>query len=181
MTTETTIFSPEKVAPARRGTGLWSLVREALAGTRHDFTALPVRRAVLLPAMGASPEVIAIGGRFPRVMLGGSVTVILLFMINAAFRGAGDPAIAMRTLWLANGINIVLGPMLVFGVGPFPAMGVTGAAIATTIGRGIGVVYQLCALAAGRGNLAIRREHLRFDRAVQATILRLSGTGIFQI
>jgi len=135
----------------------------------------------LLAAMGASPEVIAIGGRFPRIMLGGSVTVILLFMINAAFRGAGDPAIAMRTLWLANGINIVLGPVLVFGVGPFPAMGVTGAAIATTIGRGIGVVYQVCALAAGRGHLAVRREHLRFDRAVQATILRLSGTGIFQI
>src|SRR6185503_1468413 len=135
----------------------------------------------LLAAMGASPEVIAIGGRFPRVMLGGSATVILLFMINAAFRGAGDPAIAMRSLWLANGINIVLGPMLVFGVGPFPALGVTGAAIATTIGRGIGVAYQLHALAAGRGHLAIRREHLRIDRAVQATILRLSGSGIFQI
>ncbi len=135
----------------------------------------------LLAAMGASPEVIAIGGRFSRTMLGGSVTVILLFMINAAFRGAGDPAIAMRTLWLANGINIVLGPMLVFGVGPFPALGVTGAAIATTIGRGIGVAYQLRALAAGRGHLAVRRRHLGIDRAVQATILRLSGTGIFQI
>src|SRR5262249_18500163 len=102
-------------------------------------------------------------------------------MINAAFRGAGDPAIAMRTLWLANGINIVLGPMLVFGLGPFPAMGVTGAAIATTIGRGIGVAYQLRALRAGRGHLVVRREHLRIDRAIQATILRLSGTGIFQI
>src|SRR3954465_12181792 len=135
----------------------------------------------LLSAMGASPEVVALGGRFPRVMLGGSVTVILLFMINAAFRGAGDPAIAMRTLWLANGINIVLGPMLVFGVGPFPALGVTGAAVATTIGRGGGVLYQVGALAAGRGHLAVRREHIGIDRVVQATILRLSGTGIFQI
>jgi putative MATE family efflux protein len=135
----------------------------------------------LLAAMGASPEVVEIGGRFTRIMLGGSVTVVLLFMINAAFRGAGDPAIAMRTLWLANGINIVLGPVLVFGIGPFPALGVTGAAIATTIGRGVGVVYQLRALAAARGHLAIRREHLRIDRAIQATILRLSGTGIFQI
>jgi putative MATE family efflux protein len=102
-------------------------------------------------------------------------------MTNAAFRGAGDPAIAMRTLWLANGINIVLGPTLVFGLGPIPALGVTGAAIATTIGRGIGVVYQMRALRAGRGHLAVRREHLRVDRAVQATILRLSGTGIIQI
>jgi len=282
MTTDTTTLSPEMIRPAARGGGLWGLVREALAGTRHDFPTLPVRRAVLLlaipmvaemlmeslfsladifwvsklgaaatatvvltesmlvivysfamglsmggaaivarrtgekdpdgaaravvqaialglglavvvglvgalagdrllAAMGASPDVMALGGRFPRVMLGGSVTVILLFMINAAFRGAGDPAIAMRTLWLANGINIVLGPMLVFGVGPFPALGVTGAAIATTIGRGVGVVYQLRALSAGRGHLAVRREHLRIDRAVQTTILRLSGTGIFQI
>ena len=131
----------------------------------------------LLAAMGASPEVIAIGSRFTRVMLGGSVTVILLFLINAAFRGAGDPTISMRTLILANGINIVLGPLLVFGVGPFPRMGVTGAAVATTIGRGIGVLYQLRALRAGRGHLAVRREHLRIDTGVMATIMRLSGTG----
>jgi putative MATE family efflux protein len=134
----------------------------------------------LLAAMGASPEVIAIGSRFTRVMLGGSVTVILLFLINAVFRGAGDPAISMRTLMLANGINIVLGPLLVFGVGPFPQLGVTGAAIATTIGRGIGVLYQLRALRAGRGHLAVRREHLRIDTGVIATIGRLSGSAIFQ-
>src|SRR6185312_9619137 len=120
----------------------------------------------LLAALGASSDVVRIGGRFTRVMLGGSVTVILLFMTNAAFRGAGDPAIAMRTLWLANGINIVLGPTLVFELGPIPALG---------------VVYQMRALRAGRGHLAVRREHLRVDRAVQATILRLSGTGIIQI
>jgi putative MATE family efflux protein len=84
-------------------------------------------------------------------------------------------------LWLANAINIVLGPFLVFGWGPFPQLGVTGAAIATTIGRGVGVLYQLRALAAGRGHLAVRREHLRVDSGILATILRLSGTGIFQI
>jgi putative MATE family efflux protein len=134
----------------------------------------------LLSAMGASSEVIALGSRFTRVMLGGSVTVILLFLINAAFRGAGDPTISMRTLILANGINIILGPLLVFGVGPFPRMGVTGAAIATTIGRGIGVLYQLAALRAGRGHLAVRREHLRVDGGVMATIVRLSGTAVFQ-
>jgi putative MATE family efflux protein len=134
----------------------------------------------LLRAMGASADVIAIGSRFTRVMLGGSVTVILLFLINAAFRGAGDPTISMRTLMLANGINIVLGPLLVFGVGPFPRLGVTGAAIATTIGRGIGVLYQLRALRAGRGHLAVRREHLRVDGGVMTAIMRLSGSAIFQ-
>jgi putative MATE family efflux protein len=135
----------------------------------------------LLAAMGGSPAVVEIGGRFTRVMLGGSVTVVLLFMINAVFRGAGDPAIALRTLVLANGINIVLGPLLVFGVGPFPRLGVTGAAVATTIGRGVGVLYQLRALRAGRGNLVVRRPHLRIDRGIIASILRLSGSGIFQI
>jgi putative MATE family efflux protein len=134
----------------------------------------------LLAAMGASHDVVAIGSRFTRVMLGGSVTVILLFLINAAFRGAGDPTVAMRTLILENSINIVLGPLLVFGVGPFPRLGVTGAAIATTIGRGVGVLYQLRALRAGRGHLAIRREHLRVDTGIIATIMRLSGTAIFQ-
>jgi putative MATE family efflux protein len=135
----------------------------------------------LLAAMGASPAVVATGASFTRVMVGGCGTVVLLFMINAAFRAAGDPAIAMRTLRLANAINIVLGPLLVFGVGPFPRLGVVGAAIATTIGRGVGVVYQLYALRAGRGSLVVRREHLRIDRAIQGAILRLSGTGIFQI
>jgi len=134
----------------------------------------------LLAAMGASPDVIALGSRFTRVMLGGSVTVILLFLINAAFRGAGDPTISMRTLFLANGINIVLGPLLVFGVGPFPRMGVTGAAVATTIGRGVGVLYQIAALRAGRGHLAVRREHLRVDAGVMTSIVRLSGTAVFQ-
>jgi putative MATE family efflux protein len=134
----------------------------------------------LLVVMGGSPEVVAIGGRFTQVMLGGGVTVVLLFMINAVFRGAGDPNVALRALVLANGINIVLGPLLVFGVGPFPRLGVTGAAIATTVGRGVGVLYQLRALGAGRGNLAVRREHLRIDGGVIAAILRLSGTGILQ-
>jgi len=121
------------------------------------------------------------GSRFTRVMLGGSVTVILLFLINATFRGAGDATVAMRTLWLANGVNIVLGPMLVFGWGPFPQLGVAGAAIATTIGRGIGVLYQVRALAAGRGALVVRRRHLAVQGEVLANILRLSGTGVFQI
>lgn len=134
----------------------------------------------LLRAMGASDAVIASGSNFTRVMLGGSVTVVLLFLINAVFRGAGDAAIAMRTLILANTINIILGPFLIFGWGPFPKMGVVGAAVATTIGRGCGVLYQLGALARGGGRLVVRREHLRIDRGIMTTIFRISGSGIVQ-
>lgn len=134
----------------------------------------------LLRLMGADPEVVAIGSRFTAVMLGGNVTVVLLFLINAIFRGAGDAAIAMRVLWLANIINIVLGPCLVFGVGPFPELGVTGAAIGTTIGRGTGVLYQVSQLMRRDGRVVIRRHHLRLDWPLMASLLHLSGTGIFQ-
>jgi putative MATE family efflux protein len=134
----------------------------------------------LLAAMGASPAVVAVGSGYIRTLLGGSATIVLIFLINAAFRGAGDAAVAMRTLWLANGINIVLGPFLVFGLGPFPRLGVTGAAVATTIGRGVGVLYQMRALSRGRGHLAVRAEHLRVDPSVLTTILRISGSGVVQ-
>jgi putative MATE family efflux protein len=134
----------------------------------------------LLGAMGASDEVVRTGSTFARVMLGASGAVLLLFLINAVFRGAGDAAIAMRVLWFANAINITLGPCLIFGVGPFPELGVTGAAVATSIGRGSGVVYQLYRLGRGDSRIVIRRQHLRFDGHVMGTILRLSGTAMFQ-
>jgi putative MATE family efflux protein len=134
----------------------------------------------LLRLMGATPETIAVGQGFTTLMLGGCVTVVLLFMMNAAFRGAGDAAISMRTLILANSINIVLGPFLIFGWGPFPRLGVTGAAVATTFGRGVGVLYQLRALAAGKGHLAVRRRHLRLDADILRTIARISSSGVVQ-
>jgi MATE family, multidrug efflux pump len=134
----------------------------------------------LLSAMGASEEVIRRGSGFSRVMLGGSGTVLLLFLVNAIFRGAGDAAIAMRVLWFANALNIVLGPCLIFGLGPFPELGVTGAAIATTIGRGSGVLVQLYHLASGRSRIVLTGLQIRADRHVMAGILRLSGMGMFQ-
>jgi putative MATE family efflux protein len=135
----------------------------------------------LLAVMGASPAVTALGSGYTRMMLGGSATVLLLFLINAIFRGAGDAAVAMRVLWLANAINIVLGPCFIFGLGPFPELGVTGAAVATTIGRGTGVLYQLYRLTRGDARVAVRRIHLALRPAVMATLVRLSGSGTFQV
>jgi putative MATE family efflux protein len=135
----------------------------------------------LLALMGASPEVIATGQTYSRIMLGGNVVILLLFLINAIFRGAGDAAIAMRVLWLANWINIILGPLLIFGVGPFPRLGLTGAAIATTIGRGTGVLYQLYRLWRRDGRIVIHRAQIALKPAVMKTLLRLSGTGTFQV
>src|SRR5687767_6795723 len=134
----------------------------------------------LLAAMGASDEVVRTGSTFARIMLGTSGNVLLLFLINAVFRGAGDAAIAMRVLWFANAINIVLGPCLIFGIGPFPEMGVTGAAVGTSVGRGCGVLFQLYHLTRPGGRIRIRMPHLRLDRAVMRVILRISGTATFQ-
>jgi putative MATE family efflux protein len=135
----------------------------------------------LLGLLGASPTVLATGSGFTRIMLGGSVTIVLLFMINAAFRGAGDASTTLRTLWLANGINILLGPVLVFGLGPAPRLGVNGAALATNIGRGIGVLYQVWMLGRGGGRLVIRRAHLTFDGETLRTILRIARSGVVQM
>jgi putative MATE family efflux protein len=135
----------------------------------------------LLALMGGSPWVVEHGSAFTRIMLAGNVTVVLLFMINAIFRGAGDAAIAMRTLWLANWINILLGPCLIFGLGPFPKLGIVGAAIATNIGRGAGVVYALSRLARSGGRFDIQRKHVRLELAVMWRLVRLSATGTFQV
>jgi putative MATE family efflux protein len=135
----------------------------------------------LLTMMGGSPWVVEKGVSFTRVMLAGNITVVMLFMVNAIFRGAGDAAIAMRTLWLANWINIILGPCLIFGLGPFPKLGIVGAAIATNIGRGTGALYALSKLFRRGGRFEIRREHLRLEPSIMARLVRLSATATFQV
>ena len=135
----------------------------------------------LLGLMGATPEVIAAGTGYARIILGGDATVILLFLINAAFRGAGDATIAMRVLWTANAINLLLDPFLIFGWGPFPELGVTGAAVATTIARGSGVLIQLAVLASGTGRLGVARRHVVADFRLMWALIRLSAVGTFQM
>jgi putative MATE family efflux protein len=135
----------------------------------------------LLALMGASPGVIAQGTGFARVMLGGNAAILLLFLVNAIFRGAGDAAIAMRVLWIANGINIVLTPCLIFGPGPFPELGLTGAAVATTIGRGTGTALALWRLVRPGGRITVGRRHLALQPELLARIVRLSASGAFQV
>jgi MATE family, multidrug efflux pump len=135
----------------------------------------------LLRAMGGSPWVVEQGVGFTRVMFLGNASILLLFLINAVFRGAGDAAIAMRVLWLANSINIILGPCFIFGLGPFPRLGIMGAAVATTIGRGTGVLYALSRLIRSGGRFDIRRRHLKLEPSIMARLVRLSATGTFQV
>ena len=135
----------------------------------------------LLGLMGGSPWVLQNGVQYMQVMMASTLSITLLFLINAIFRGAGDAAVAMRVLWFANGINCVLAPCLVLGLGPFPRMGVVGAAVATSIGRTSGVAYQLWRLSRPDGRITIRRRHLHIEWSTILQVLRLSGSATLQM
>jgi putative MATE family efflux protein len=135
----------------------------------------------LLTLMGADAWSIEHGYRYTQWMLGGNVVIVLLFVINAIFRGAGDAAIAMRVLWIANGVNMLLDPILIFGWGPIPAMGVEGAAIATNIGRGVGVVMQLWTLFKGGKHIRVKLSQLTWNGAIILNIVRTSLGGVGQM
>ncbi len=136
--------------------------------------------ADLLHMMGASDAVVAEGRGYTGVLLGGSASIVFLFMLNAAFRGAGDAPVALRSLALANAINIVLDPCLIFGLGPFPELGVTGAAVATTMGRGAGVLYLGYYLFAGKGRMEFRLRHLRIVPSLVRRMIGISIGGVAQ-
>jgi len=134
----------------------------------------------LMALMGASPGILHVGSTYARIMLSGSGIIMMLFLMNAIFRGAGDAAVAMRVLWVANFINLCLDPCLILGLGPFPRLGVTGAAVSTSIGRSVGILYQVYILWKGRGRIRIHRRHLRIDFRVLAGIMRIAGNGTLQ-
>ncbi|MBT8148032.1 MAG: MATE family efflux transporter, partial [Gammaproteobacteria bacterium] len=135
----------------------------------------------ILRLMGAEPAVIETGRTYTTIMFGSSFTIFFLFLINAIFRGAGDASLAMRTLILANGINIVLDPCLIYGVGPFPELGVTGAAVATNIGRGCGVAYGIYYLFFSNNRIQLGRAYAALKASVLWTILRISFGGVAQM
>lgn len=134
----------------------------------------------ILQLMGAQPEVVKEGAIFTRIMLGGSLAIMLLFLINGIFRGAGDAAMAMRSLWIASLLNIILCPLLIYGAGPVPALGLKGAAIATTIGRSCGVIYQCIHLFKGDGVIKVKRIHFKWDNKVLKTLIAVAWPATLQ-
>jgi putative MATE family efflux protein len=151
------------------------LVLSIVVGTAGIFFA-----PNLLRLMGATESVVQTGTTYTRILLGGSATIFLLFLINAIFRGAGDAAIAMRVLWVANLINIVLDPCLINGWGPFPRLKVLGAAVATTTGRGIGVAFQMWMLLGGYSRIRVHLHQIRINTKVMWQLLSVSFAGILQ-
>ncbi len=128
----------------------------------------------ILTWMGASPTMASAGVTYMAITLGGSITLFFVLIGNSILRGAGDAALAMRSLWLANGLNVVLDPVLIFGFGPIPALGLTGAALASVIGWGIAGIYQVWILGGGRGRLRVRFAELRFERPVISGLVRVA-------
>jgi putative MATE family efflux protein len=170
----------EKDSDAAAHTAVQSLYVALVLATVIAVAGIVFARDILA-LMGASSEVINNGYIYTRIMLGSNLIVILIFLINGIFRGAGDAAIAMRSLWIANILNIILCPLLINGLGPIPAMGLKGAALATTIGRGTGVCYQLFHLFGGKGLIRITARHIRPDAGVIWRLVKIAAGGTAQL
>ena len=183
-------LSMSTTAMVARRIGEKDPVDAAIAGAQAIFLGLLISLAIGIPAfvfapqllrlMGASPEIVATGSGYARIALGGCGAIVMLFLNNAIFRGAGDAAIAMRLLWVSNILNLILDPCLIFGLGPFPRLGVTGAALATFSGRSIGVLYQFYRLMKGSERIRIPPSLLRLNPRVMWRLIRVSLTGILQ-
>ena len=183
-------LSMSTTAMVARRIGEKDPVDAAIAGAQAIFLGLLISLAIGIPAfvfapqllrlMGASPEIVATGTGYARIALGGCGAIVMLFLNNAIFRGAGDAAIAMRLLWVSNILNLILDPCLIFGLGPFPRLGVTGAALATFSGRSIGVLYQFYRLMKGTERIRIPLSLLRLNPRVMWRLIRVSLTGILQ-
>jgi putative MATE family efflux protein len=169
----------EKDPKAAAKSGMQAILLSLVVTAVVSITGLIFSREIL-QLMGASPQTIEIGTNYTRIIFGGSIVIMLLFLINGIFRGAGDASMAMRSLWLANICNIILCPVLIYGAGPIPAFGITGAAMATTTGRGIGVLYQLYHLLNGKRVIKFKKEHLVPDWPILKSISNIAWTGTAQ-
>jgi putative MATE family efflux protein len=159
--------------------------RASISGVQSIYLALIISLPImiagiffsedLLRLMGASQDVIVEGSGYTKLTLSFNLIVILLFLINGIFRGAGDAALAMRSLWIANSFNIVLDPMFIFGIGPFPKLGIEGAAIATIIGRSLGIIYQLYHLKKGKGLIKVNKSNWQFKPEIIIKLVKLSA------
>ncbi|MBL7742289.1 MAG: MATE family efflux transporter [Chitinophagaceae bacterium] len=167
--------NPDAAAHAGMQSLLIALISSVLFGVLGILYAEEILRF-----MGAAPDVVKEGAAFTRIMLGGSIVIIMLFLINGIFRGAGDAAMAMRSLWIASLLNIILCPLLIYGYGPFPELGLKGAAIATTIGRGTGVLYQCYHLFKGKGTIKVRSVHFKWDLPVIKTLFDVGWPATLQ-
>ncbi|MGM9475895.1 MATE family efflux transporter [Pedobacter sp. GSP4] len=169
----------EKNPEAASKAGMQTIVIAVSINLIISILGLVYARDILL-LMGATTETADHGTNFVRIMMGGSIIIVLLFLINGIFRGAGNAAIAMRSLWIANIANIIFCPIFINGLGPIPAFGLTGAAIATTIGRGLGVSYQIYNLFNGKNALKIRVSYFIPDFEQIKAIIKIAAPAIFQ-
>ncbi len=169
----------EKNPGAASHAGMQALILSLMATIAISIAGI-VFAPDLLRFMGAKPEVVKDGAIYTRIMLGGSVVIILIFLINGIFRGAGNAAIAMRSLWIASILNIILDPLLIYGIGNWEGWGLKGAAIATVIGRGVGVLYQCSHLFGGKGIINLRKEHFIIDWPLMRSLIKIAWPATFQ-